>query len=80
MTQSFETPKWPKRCKKCIKSNGYDPSETIYCDPDIDCPYYPFLPWLTRAQRVVVRRLQYVIDFLDEWLEQYYHDEYRNKD
>jgi hypothetical protein len=38
----IQVPSWPERCRKCLGANALDPATTLYCDPDIDCPYYPF--------------------------------------
>jgi hypothetical protein len=40
--RSMMVPNWPERCRKCLAANALDPATALYCDPDIDCPYYPF--------------------------------------
>ena len=37
-----QVPKWPERCRKCLKANELDPDTTLYCDPDEDCVDWPF--------------------------------------
>ncbi len=37
-----QVPSWPDKCRKCLESNDCDPSMSLFCPPDKDCPYYPF--------------------------------------
>jgi hypothetical protein len=41
-THMDQVPKWPERCRACLKANRCDPDLTLWCPPDADCPDYPF--------------------------------------
>ena len=40
--QDEDIPDWPDRCRECLKANGCDPDQTLWCPPDLACPYYPW--------------------------------------